>query len=577
MKNFLKLSVMLALTLVLASCNCYKKMAKSLNLVEVKCTPEVLALNNGKVAGTVSVSMPVDYFNAKAVVKVTPVLVYGGGEVAGTPFYYQGAEAVDNYKVITPSFTENFEFEYAPVMRLSELQLRVEVKCKDEFELINLSTGAALTSKEKAVVSADATSAEALAILSQCGYTVAKGVNTLQEELRPADVTEMMASNYQRVTNSVEKSDLIYSISSSYLAPKALKSDCVKSFLSVIDANSKNDRATQNLSAQGYASPDGKEDFNDKLSSARSESSKKAMEKMLKEYGLSIDAAAYGEDWDGFKELVEASDIEDKSLILQVLSLYDSSTKREEEIKNLSAVYTELKGDILPKLRRTKMLNSVDLVGKSDEEMMALVEAKELDSLNLLELLHISDELVRNPNQKIGLLKYAAEKYNDATAYNNLGVQLAKRGKADEAIEAFKKAAELGAPSADVSRNLTLAYLMKDDVAEAKTYSNGIDSEAASMLAAEQGDYAAAAKELEGINQAVACIMIGDLDGANAALRRVNHPSGIYLKAVVASLKGDLKTAETQLTAAVKKNEGFAAKAASDINLSNLFESGFKF
>ncbi len=577
MKNFLKLSVMLAFAVVMTSCNCYNKMAKSLNLVEVKCTPEVLVLNNGKVAGTVSVSMPVDYFNEKAIVKVTPVMVYGGGEVAGTPFFYQGAAASDNYKVIKPNFAEDFEFDFTPLMRLSELQLRVEVKCKDEFVLINLSTGAALSSKEKAIVDADPKSPEALEILDQCGYTVAKGVNTLQQELRPADVMTMMASNYQRVTNSVEKSELVYSISSSQLSSKALKSDCVKSFLSIVDTNSKNDRATQNLSAQGYASPDGKEDFNDKLSSARSESGKKAMERLLKQYGLTIDASSYGEDWDGFKELVEASDIEDKNLILQVLSLYNSSTKREEEIKNLSAVYTELKGEILPKLRRTKMLNSVDLVGKSDEEMLALVEADQLDSLNVLEILHLCNDVLRNPNQKIALLKYAAEKYENPTAYNNLGVQLAKRNKPDQAIDAFKKAGELGAPSSEVSRNLTLAYLMKDNVAEAKRYAKGIDRKAMSMLAAEQGDYKEAAKELEGINKAIALIMIGDLDGANAAIRKDNHPTCLYLKAVIASLKGDLKAAENNLTAAVKKNKNMAKMAATDINLSNLFESGFKF
>ncbi len=577
MKKILKLGFMLALTIMLSSCDCFKKVSKNLNLIEVKSTPEVLVLNNGKVNATLSVTMPEDFFAEKAVVKVTPVLIYEGGEVAATPLFYQGSKVKDNYKVLTGgNVTENIEWSYTPEARLSRFAIRVEVKCKDEFVLVNLNTGKYISKGEKAVLAESTTSAEALAILSGCSYFVSKGVNTLQQDLRPADLMTMMESGYQRVTNSVTTSDLAYTISSSQVASKALKSDCIEAFVALVDANSKNDRATQNLSAQGYASPDGPEKFNDRLSAQRSESGKRAMARLLKSYGLSIDASSYGEDWEGFKSLVEASDIEDKALILQVLSLYDSSTQREEEIKNLAAVFAELKSDVLPKLRRTKMVNSVDLVGKSDEEMLALVEAKEYDSLNVLEILHICNELSKNANEKITLLRHAAEKYNDATAYNNLGVQLAKRNRAKQAIPAFKSASELGAPSSEIGRNLTLAYIMTGEIAEAKAYSNGIDAKALSMLAAAQGNYKAAAKELDGHNKAIALIMVGDLDGANAVIRKQNSANALYLKAVIASLKGDTKTAETQLKAAIGKNKNLAKKAATDVNLSKLFESGFK-
>ena len=127
-----------------------------------------------------------------------------------------------------------------------------------------------------------------------------------------------------------------------------------------------NDRATQNIAVKGYASPDGPVKFNDKLSKARSESGKKVVAKLLKDSGLDIDAAAYGEDWDGFKELVEQSNIKDKDLILQVLSLYNSPAERETEIKNMSTVFNELKKDILPQLRRSVIVNTIDLEGKTD-------------------------------------------------------------------------------------------------------------------------------------------------------------------------------------------------------------------
>ncbi len=577
MRNFLKLSLTLALAvLTLSSCNCFKKMAKNLDEVEVKCTPEVLVLNNGKVTATFSVSFPEDYFNAKAIAKVTPVMVYDGGEVAGTPFYYQGSKVEDNYKVITTGATETVVFDYIPEMRLSTLQLRVEVKCKDEFELINVNTGASLSKSEQAILDADQTSAESLAILKACGYQIAVGVNTLQQDIKQENIISMMANDYKRVTNTTEKADLMYTISSSYVAPKASKGEAIDAFVALVDSNSKNDRATQKLSAQGYASPDGPETFNDKLSKSRSESGKKAMEKLLKDYGLAIDAAAYGEDWDGFKELVQNSDIEDKNLILQVLSLYNSSTQRESEIKNMSEVFSSLKTSVLPQLRRTKMVNSIDLLGKSDEEMMVFVNSKNYDGLNLLEILHISSsDSVTDLDTQASLLEYAANKYNDGTAYNNLGVVYAKQGDSEAAIKAFKAAAANGANSSEVSNNLALAYLMEDNVTEATTYASNADAETKAALAAAQGSYEQGVSTFSGYNKAVACVMTGDYSSAKSAIASCDSADADYLRAVIASKEGELTTAGTQLKSAVSKDSTLAEKASTDVNLANLFESGF--
>ncbi len=591
MKKIVKLSLTLAIaTMAFSSCNCYKKMAKNLDEVTVNCTPEVLVLNNGKISATVDVKFPSDYFHKDAVVKLTPVMVYEGGEVAGTPVFYQGRKVEDNYKVIVDGATETFEFDYTPEMRYSSLQLRVEVKCDckscDEFDLVNANTGALISDSEKETLAKDPKSAESLAILKACGYEVAKGVNTMQKDFNygygdKSDATDgfsmaNMPSNYKRVTNSVEKADLIYSISSSYVAPKASKSEDVEAFKALVDANSKNDRATQKLSAQGYASPDGPENFNDKLSKSRSESGKKAMEKLLKEYGLDIDAASYGEDWDGFKELVQESNIEDKNLILQVLSLYNSSTQREDEIKNMSAVFSELKSDVLPKLRRTKMVNSVDLVGKSDEEMMAIVASKDFSQLTVLEMLHICNNLTQDNGEKLALLEKAAKEDKNPAAYNNLAIVYSMLGRDADAKKAFDTAAQNGAPAEYTNKNLALLYLSQDNVEEAEKFAANADAKTKAAVAAAQGDYSPAASVLTGYNKAVASVMLGNYSDAKSAIANDKSADADYLRAVIASIEGDVKVSGTQLTSAVAKDSSLAAKAKKDVNLINLFESGFE-
>ena len=186
---------------------------------------------------------------------------------------------------------------------------------------------------------------------------------------------QIAANDYKNVTTVVTKADILYKINSSKVSKKAIKTEDLANLEAKVAENKANDRATQSVYVNGYASPDGPEKFNDKLSSARSESGKKAIEKLLADAGLQIDAASYGEDWEGFKEAVAASNIEDKEIILQVLSQYDSSAQREKEIKNLSAVYGTLKKEILPQLRRAQIVNSADITGKTDDEMLALFKA----------------------------------------------------------------------------------------------------------------------------------------------------------------------------------------------------------
>lgn len=575
MKKLLKLGfVLMAGALVFSSCNCFKKMAKNREEIQLSCNPELLALNNGKVSADVSVSIPAKYFNAKAVVKVTPVIVFEGGEVAGTPKFYQGEKVDENYTVVSKSadgvYTQHVEFPYDARMKQSELQLRIEIKCPKgsckEFTLVNANTGAVASEEELEVMAEE--DAAALALRKSFGLTVAYGVNTLQGDLNYADCMQPMANNYKKVTTVVSKADILYRINDSRVTRKAMGSE-MDEFKANVDATLNNDRATQHISVKGYASPDGPEQFNDKLSKARSESGKKAVAKLLKDSGLEVDAAAYGEDWEGLKELVEASDIRDKNLILQVLSLYSSSAQRESEIKNMANVFEELKSDVLPKLRRSQVVNSTDIQGKTDEEIMDLVNAKKYGELTNEELLYVAESLATSGEQKVDVLAYTAKEYNDVRAYNNLGVALAELGQQEAALKAFEQAAKLGTDTA-ISNNLALANLANGNVAEAKRYLQAAEAETKAMAAAAEGNYTEAAKNLEGLNAAIAYTMSENYAAAKAAITKDKSAEADYLRAVIAKKEGDLTTAQAQLKSAIAKAPELAKKAAEDANLNGL-------
>ena len=575
MKNIMKLSVVLvAAALAFSSCNCFKKMAQNRDDIKLTVTPEILTLNNGIVAADINVTFPEEYFNKKAVIKVTPVIVFEGGEVAGTTKYYQGSKVDENYAVVDKTtggnFSQHVEFAYDPRMDQCELQLRAEIKCPKgkckEFTLVNLNNGAIPTKEEAAVLAGNDEAAKA-ALAKEFGLTVAYGLNTLQKDIKYSDLMEQMPNDYKKVTTVVDKTDLLYAINSSVVTKKNEQNANLDTFKANVDKNLDNDRATQNIAVKGYASPDGPEKFNDKLSKARSESSQKVVAKLLKDAGLEIDAAAYGEDWDGFKELVEKSNIQDKNLILQVLSLYNSPAEREAEIKNMSSVFEELKKEILPELRRSQIVNSTDLQGLTDAEIMeAYRNGGELTAEHYL---YAAQELTEDPAEQVEILTAASKKYNDARIWNNLGVAQTEVGDKAAALESFEKAAKLDS-SKELNKNLLLANLANGNTAEAKKYAAAADAESKAAMAAAEGDYKTAAKGLTGYNEAIALVQSNDLAGAKKAIAKDNSAEADYLRAVIAVKEGDLKTAEAQFKSATSKNPELAAKAAKDVNLKAL-------
>lgn len=570
MKNLLKVTTVLAAaSLLLSGCNCFKKMAKDPSAIKVTATPEVLAYNNGKIAADIKAEIPADYFNKKATLKVTPAIAFEGGLVTGETLLLQGEKVLSNGLVVKKaeslSLNRHVEFAYQKGMERCELKLLVEVKCKKgEFTLINANNGALPTKEEAAILAKGGDAAKA--VKKEFGLTVAKGLNMLQKDLDYSEAMQAEANAYKNVTTKVVKADIVYKINSSVVAKKAVKTDDIAALKANVEANKANDRALQSVYVNGYASPDGPEKFNDKLSDKRSKSGLKAVEKLLKDSGLNIDAAAYGEDWEGFQEAVAASNIEDKNLILQVLKMYSSSAEREKEIKNMSSVFKALKSDVLPKLRRAQIVNSADITGKTDAEMVALINEGKVAELDLEELLHIAEA---EPAVAEAALVEAA-KTGDARALNNLAVVYAKKGNLDAALAQLDKAAKAGDKSAELNTNYALVYLAKGETAKAETYAKGADKEVQALVAAAKGEYAAASKNLSGYNAAVAHVQAGNYAAASKSLAGDNSAKADYLRAVIAAKTGKVQEAKSQLKSAIAKDATLAEKAKNDVNLDTI-------
>ena len=552
MKRFVKVSLMLASAAVLlSSCNCYKKMAKNADDVNITCTPTVLSLKGNTVSADITVTYPAAYFNKKAVLKVTPVLVFEGGEITGTPKYVQGEKVKDNYTVIAKkqggSYTQTVTFPYDSRADLCTMELRVEGKCAkgkhSEFPPI-------------------------------AAIPVAQGISTIQKLADNAAGLAIMPDNFKRVTTISQGAEIMYLINRANVRKGELTKEQIKMFEDFVKEYSNKDRATLgNIYAKGYASPDGPLAFNDKLSKERSQTGQKAISEKLKDVkNAKYDIAAYGEDWEGFKELVSASDIKDKDLILQVLAMYDNPVKRDEEIRNMSSVFDVLAKEILPQLRRTKLSADVDIEGRTDAEILAAVSGN-IDVLNEEEMLY-GATLTGDAALKIKAYKAAATKFNSARGYNNMGVVLGQTGKAGEAKSAIEKAATLSNDPI-ISNNLGVLALMNGDVAKAKSYLSALSIPQArksmGLVNLAEGNYAEAARALDGYNLAVAEVLNGNLAKAKSVLSGDNSAQADYLKAIIAMREGNSSSAIANLKSAISKNSAYKAKAVKDVEFAKLF------
>lgn len=543
MKRFLKVSVLLAVMgLLMTSCNCYNKMEKRINEVNASANPTILTLKGQTVDADVRVSFPAKYFHKKAVFKITPVLTFDGGEIAGAPKYLQGEKIKDNYTVISHanggSYTQNVAFPYDSRADMSTLNLRVDAKCKNGL-FVNIAN-----------------------------IPVAQGISTVQNSADWSQGLSIIPDEFKRVTTISQTADLVYDINSSKVKQSALTASQIKLLEDFVRENSDKDRVTLgNIYAKGYASPDGPQKFNDELSSSRSQTGQTAISKQLSDVKATYDAAAYGEDWDGFKSLVAESNIKDKDLILQVLNMYTSSAQRDQEIRNMTQVFEVLKTDVLPQLRRTQFVANADIQGKTDAELRSAAQSS-LNSLNLEEMLFAATLFDDNAT-KAKIYKAAADKYNDVRAYNNYGTILAAEGEYAAAKKAFDKAASIKS-SSQISNNLGVLALSEGNYAEAKKYSSSMQGEGKALAELADGNYAAATRGLSGYNLAVAEFLNGNMAKAKSALGNINTADADYLRAVIASREGDSTTALANLKNAFSKDASLKAKAKKDVELAKL-------
>lgn len=545
MKKIVRYGVLLtACALTLSSCNCFKKMSRNADQISVVANPEVLTLVGNNVVTDITVVFPERFYNPRAIVKITPMLVFEGGVIEGTPKYLQGERVKDNFPVIQRRnggmYTQTVSIPWDPRARISTLELKVEGKCRDgaDFQM-----GAVIP--------------------------VANGVNTLQQQVDFANAMMIMPDAFKRITQDSEHTNIMYQVNRAEVRPAQLTKEQTQLFEEFVRENSNRDRVTLgNIQARGYASPEGPEDFNDRLSKKRGESGQTAIGKGLKDVkGLNYDVAAFGEDWDGFRKLVEQSNIKDKNLILQVLNMYSSSAQRDQEIRNMAQVFQELQQNILPELRRTQMIATIDIQGKTDAELRAAV-GNDLRSLNLEEMLFAATLFDDNAT-KARIYSTAAEKFNDARAFNNLGIVYADQGDFAAAAKAFERATQLSSDPA-LTNNLALVALAQGDLEKAKRYLPSAGSEAKAIAAINEGNYAQAASNLKGYNRAIAEVLGGNPTAAKASIANDQSAQAEYLRGVIAAKEGNKDAAVASIRRAIQQDPSLRNRALTDVNLRNV-------
>ena len=543
MKKGFKFLAVAALGFAAAACASPEKMAEMAENVSVSCEPSVLEVVAGKIDAKVSVTYPAGYFNKKAILEVTPVLVYDGGEAKMEPFMYQGEKVKDNYTVVSSdgqTVTENVHFDYVKGMEESHLELRGVVRYK--AKRINLPT-----------------------------KNVADGANTtymLVGDAKSAGEVEYKADNYQDVIAQSVEGQIRYSINSSDVKNSELKSQSIKDFQNALDEIKNNERKTlKGTEVVAYASPDGGKDLNAKLSDRRSKTADKAWGKVVKGHEASDpDVKSVGQDWDGFQKLVSESDIQDKDLILRVLNMYSDPAVRESEIKNMSEIYTSLKDSVLPELRRARFIANVEYKNYTADELKQLVDENE-DVLDEEALLRAAT-LVKDNGKKEDLYKKAVEKFNSQRAQYNLGVLYLNEGNLDKAEAAFAKVD--GADDQDLNNAKGVIALRKGDAkTAAKYFAKGGDKGKENQGVADilAGNYDKAAQELKGVggfNEALAYILTNQLDKASSALSGHDCLRSNYLRAIIAARPGKSNDVATYLGKATK-GKAFKARAEKDI------------
>ena len=554
MTKKLYLPLLMAMVVALFS-SCSKKMGE-LSADYFTVTPQVLEAVGGKVPATINGKFPEKYFNKKAVVEVTPVLKWNGGEAKGQPATFQGEKVEGNDQTISykmgGSYTMKTSFDYVPEMAKSELYL--------EF---------------KATIGKKVVTIPAVKIADGV-ISTSELVNNTLGNANPA----LGEDAFQRIIKEKHDANIMFLIQQANIRSSELKT--AKEFnKEVANVNEAANKKISNIEVSAYASPDGGVSLNTTLAENREGNTTKMLSKDLKKAKIDapIDAKYTAQDWEGFQELVSKSNIQDKELILRVIAMYQDPAQRESEIKNISAVYKELANTILPQLRRSRLTLNYEIIGKSDEEIAKLASSNPSE-LNVEELLYAAT-LTNDPAKQEAIYAQATKQFpNDYRGYNNLGKLAYQAGNIDKAESYFKKAASVNA-TPEVNMNLGLISLMKGDKAAAEAYfgkAAGTKELGESMgnLYIAQGQYERAVNSFgdsKTNSAALAQILAKDYNKAKNTLANVTRPDAYtdYLMAVLGARTNNSSMVTSSLKSAVAKDSSLAKKAATDLEFAKFF------
>ena len=552
-KHFLMLAVVAMA--ILTSCNNTLP-----NPEMVKVNPSPMAVVADKVNVDITGTFPEKKFAKKGVLVVTPVLKYGDKELLAEPVTYVGEKVKENGTVVNfkegGAYRQHAAFAYNGAMdKNTKLYLRFNGKVgKKDIEIPDALIAEGLNSTAKHAVAGD-------------------------------NKPQITADKFQRVIQQMQEADILFLIQQANLRNSETTSQQMKDLQEAIkEANANERKAIHSLEVAGYASPDGAQALNEKLAKNRQDVAQKFLAKDLKKNKINkaIESNITAEDWEGFKAALENSNIQDKELVLRVLSMYSDPEEREKQIKNIAAAYKNIADEILPALRRSRLILTTDLIGKSDDEIRNLAK-NDPAALNVEELLYAAT-LTNDKAEKIAIYKKATEQFaNDYRGFNNLGMVYMEEGNVAEARRCFQNALQIEPNNPDVNYNAGVAAMADGDLKKAEEYLGKAAGTQANLSAAMgtlytmKGDYKAARGaygQSATNNAAVQQILAEDYAAAKKTLDAVAEPNATtaYLKAVVAARTNARADVLSNLKNAVAQDASLKAKAANDVEFAKFAE-----
>lgn len=544
---------------LLALSSCSSKLG-ALSADNFSVNPNPLETEAGKVPTTINGKFPEKYMKKKAVVTVTPELRYADGKTAkGNGATFQGEKVAGNNQTIQykvgGNYTMNTSFDYVPEMQKSDLYLTFDAyvgKKKVNVPEVKVATGVISTSE-------------------------------FYKKTLACDGACIAPDSFQRVKAQKQEAEIKFLINQANLRKSEMKNNSVKEFVQMLKKINADREGLniKNVEVAAYASPEGGVKFNDKLASKRQNTSEKYVKQTLKntKVNTDVDARYTAQDWDGFQKLVAASNLQDKDVILRVLSMYQDPQEREQQIRNMSAGFRELADGILPELRRSRLIINYETIGRSDDQIKEQYNA-DPTKLSADELLYAA-ALEDNADKKEAIYKKTAEIYpNDDRAFNNVAALEFAKGNNDAAKEYLAKAVNAKGDAAEANANKGLVALLEGNTAEAQNHiakATGANdlNKALGALNIANGKYAQAEQNFNGVNSntaALAQILNKNYAGAISTLNGVKNKTGVtdYLLAIANARQGNNDAASSYLKSALQKDPSLASYAANDLELINV-------